>query len=238
MFIRRLIPVFSLLTISAYGQHIDEIIENVCTAEVRQQENLRQIYPYSFSQEILFQKLDDDGAVEEQSRRTYKVRALSEKEQRRELMKALEYEDGEWIDITAQASADHEGGEGKEFSLMEIVGPDSRKAYSFELAGEDLVNGYPAYHVIAQVKEPDEDRFEGDLWVHRDEYVVIKAVLRPSDLPVAVDTMTMAFELSKISGNWLPVKINLDAEVSFLFFFSGRIKSDITFHDYKFPSEQ
>ncbi len=237
MYIRRLIALFLLLTAGVYGQRIDQIIGNVYDAEITKQENLRHLYPYSFSQEILFQKLDDDGAVEEQSRRTYHVRALSEDKQHRQLMEALEYEDGEWKDITAEASADHDEGESREFSLLEMVGPDGRKDYTFRLAGRDLVNGYPAYHVIAQVKEPDEDRFEGDLWVHRDEYVVIKAVLRPSDLPVAVDAMTMAFELSKISGNWLPVKIKLDAEVSFLFFFSGRIKSDITFQDYKFSSE-
>ncbi len=227
-----------LISVSAviFGQNIDQIIEQVYQTNKKQEEIYQSLYPYSYHQDIIFQKLDDDGEIEEQSRRAFNVRAISAYEHNRTLVKALNYEDGVWHDVTAEERDKQKEGEGKKFSLKEMVGPENRDKYLFTMSGSEEVNGTPVYHITVDVREPDEEKFKGDLWVHKEAFIVVKAVLKPSDLPTAVDTMTMEFVLDNNSGYWLPAHVKLDAEISFLFFFSGRIKSDITFSDYEFSS--
>ena len=82
--------------------------------------------------------------------------------------------------------------------------------------------------------EEDEEKFNGDLWIQVAEFNVIKAGLVPSELPTGLKSMGMDFEMAKFGQVWLPVRIDLKAEISFLFIFSGKIESTITFEDYKF----
>jgi hypothetical protein len=219
---------------SLHSQDAAALVEQIYQANEVYEKTIARLYPYSYRQDILFQKLDDDSAVEEQSRRIYQVRAVSEGEWTRDLLNAMDYKDGIWQDVTAEDKENQNEGESKKFSLREMVGPAYRDAYIFSIAGVEDYNRVPVYHIKVGVKEPDEDRFNGDLWVHREDYIVVKAILHPSDLPAAVDSMTMEFDMSKQSGHWLPEHVKLYAEVSFLFFFSGRIRSVITFSDYKF----
>lgn len=225
------------MVLSASGlksQDTAALVDLISQANEEHEQTIAGLYPYSYHQDILFQKLDDDTTVEEQSKRTYMVNAVSEKERTRNLLHAMDFKDGVWQDVTAEAKEDQKEGESKKFSLREMVGPGYRDAYLFSLAGEEDYYGLRVYHLKVRVNEPAEDKFKGDLWVHRDEYIVVRAILQPSDLPAAVDSMTMEFDMSKQSGYWLPEHVKFYAEVSFLFFFSGRIRSDITFSDYTF----
>jgi hypothetical protein len=48
--------------------------------------------------------------------------------------------------------------------------------------------------------------------------------------------MKMDIEMDQINDHWLPKRIQMNAEISFLFIFSGKIKSDILFYDYTFDA--
>ncbi len=231
---------FSVIILSCVsivqGQNIGDIVERVYQANEQQEKIFQTLYPYSYHQKILFQKFDSDGDIDEQSRREYLVQAISENTHKRELIEAWNFEDGEWQEVTEEEKENDLKGESKKFSLNEMVGPETRDDYLFKLQGNEQLNGYPVYRISVQVKEPDDEKFAGELWVRSDDFIVVKATLNPSELPAAVDTMTMEFEMANISGYWLPAHVRLDAEISFLFFFSGRIKSDIVFYDYVFSS--
>jgi len=218
------------------GQNIGDIVERIYQANEQQEKILQSLYPYSYHQEILFQKFDADDDIDEQSRRKYLVRAVSENTHNRELIEAWNFEDGEWQDVTEEEKESGLKGEIKKFSLNEMVGPETRNDYLFKLHGNEQLNEYPVFRISVQVKEPDDEKFAGELWARRDDFIVIKARLNPSELPAAVDAMAMEFEMANTSGYWLPAHARLEAEISFLFFFSGRVKSDIDFYNYDFSS--
>ena len=218
----------------APAQETDALVEQIYQTLIDQEKLYQSLYPYTYKQEVHFQKLDDDGEAEEASRREYLVRVLSEDDHRRSLIRALDFEDGDWTDVTADKRNEPQEGDRKKFSLLEMVGPENRHDYTFSSNGHGDFNGQPVYYIHAQVKDPQEDKFNGDLWVHEKEFIVVKAVLEPSALPSAVDSMQMEFELLKTSGCWLPARVILNAKISFLIIFSGRIRSDIRFYDYQF----
>jgi hypothetical protein len=216
------------------AQDVDELIEKIYQANQIQDADIDSLTNYKFKQKINFVKLDGDDEVDEQSMREYEVLVESDKERKRKLLSAKNYEDGEWREVTEEEGKKKNKSEGQEFSLNEIVGPEYREKYQFNIIGKETVNNYPAIHITVECLEEDDTMFGGDLWIHQDEYAVVKASLIPAEFPTGIEYMKMDLEMDQINGHWLPKQIHMDAEISFLFIFSGKIKSDILFYDYVF----
>jgi hypothetical protein len=234
----RILLVIFIMVISVpviHGQNTDEIVEQIYQQTLIHEAQLDSLKDYSFVQKILFTKLDGDGEIEEQSKREFIVRVHSQEVRHRELLAAFELEDGQWVDITEkEKNAGQSENKSVAFSLTEMVSPEMRNDYEFTLIGDDIVDSVKTIHLRATPLEEDEDKFTGDLWFEKDTYALIKAILIPSDFPTAIDDMVMEFTMSKFGDVWLPVTINFQAEVSFLFLFKGKIISDIVFEDYRF----
>ena len=224
-----------IITLSvSVAQDVDELIEKIYQANQIQDADIDSLTNYKFKQKINFVKLDGDDEIEEQSMREYEVLVKSDKDRKRNLLSAKNYEDGEWREVTEEQEKKKRKSEGQEFSLNEIVGPEYRNKYEFDIIGNETIYNYPVIHIKVDCLEEDDTLFGGDLWIHQEEYAVVKASLIPAEFPTGIEYMKMDLEMDQINGHWLPKQIHMDAEISFLFIFSGKIKSDILFYDYVF----
>jgi hypothetical protein len=218
-----------------YCQNIDELIENIYQQTLSQEGQLDSLKNYSFVQKIHFIKMDGDGEIEEESRREFLVRVRSWENRHRELISALDFEDDQWVDVKEKEKNKKETeNKSVSFSLTEMVSPEMRKNYNFNLIDEEFIDGFNTFHMLVRPFEEDEERFAGDLWFEKDSYALVKAILIPSDFPTAVEDMMMEFSIRKFGESWLPVKIKFEAEVSFLILFKGKILSEILFEEYLF----
>ena len=231
-----IIPVVLIVVSQARVQTLDEIIENIYQQTIIDEARLDSLGDYSYIQEIHFTKLDGDGEIEEQSRREFLVSVRSQEIRHRKLMVALDFEDEEWVDVTEKEKNKKRRAEStsEKFSLTEIVSPEMRDNYNFQLVGNEIIDGYDSIYLKVQPLEEDEEKFAGDLWFEKNTYALIQAKLVPSELPTGVQDMIMEFSMRKFGELWLPVKIIFEAEVSFLIIFKGKVLSEILFEDYLF----
>ena len=222
------------LCLSLRAQNLDGLIEKVYRQALVQDSLLQNLRDYSYRQKIEFRKLDGDDEIEEQSRTEFELFARGVDLRKRVLIRAENFEDGEWHDITDEKKSEKEETQSKEFSLSEIVSPENRKDYLFTFIGRETIEGDDVDHIRAESRIEDEERFNADLWIHAREFVMIKGSLVPSDFPTGLKSMRMEFVMKKYGQVLLPVRIELYAEISFLLIFSGKIESVITFEEYKF----
>ena len=234
--IKHLIILGFLICTVAQAQDIDEIVENIYQRTLQHEAQLDSLGDYSHIQKVHFTKFDGDEEIDEESKREFQVKVRSSNLRQRELISAYEFKDGQWIDITVEEKSKKMKAQtrSQKFSLTEMVGPEERGKYQFRLVGEDFLNGYETIHLYIEPLEEDEELFKGDLWFDIIDYNLIQAKLIPSEFPTGVEDMMMEFYMEKYGPLWFPVKINFEAEISFLFIFKGRIKSEILFEDYKF----
>ena len=218
---------------------INKILDNINFQSQRQEQLQKNLKNYKYKQFIHFIKMDGDDEIEEQSKREYHIYVKSDSVRKRELLSALIFEDGEWKNISEEEKANNKEkhSESKSFSLSEMVGPDNRKNYAFEIIGDEFIEPWETVHIRAKAIEEDEDRFQGDLWFEKENYSLVKAQLQPSEMPTFVDEMNMYFEMQQMDSLWFPQKIEFDAEVGILFLFSGKIHSEITFSEFEFDQQ-
>jgi len=239
----KLLVLFFLLLTIAQAQEstiiLNEILNKIHWQGEKQEKQRQNLGDYKYKQFIHFQKLDGDGEIDEQSKREFIIYVKSDTIRKRQLISALDYEDGEWIDITEKKKNSKVKSESrsKSFSLSEMVSPENRQFYEFEIRGEKFVDTLNTIHLNVNPSEEDEDRFKGDLWFESKDYSLVKAELIPSEMPTFVDDMFMFFNMQKIDSLWFPQKIEFGADVSVLFFFSGKIYSEITFSEFKFNQQ-
>lgn len=239
----KIIILFLLIISNVYAQEksivADKMLDKIYLQD-QQQEKLRSsLGNYKFRQFIHFIKFDGDGEMDEQSKREYILYVKSESQRKRELISALEYDDGKWTDITEkrknkQVKSEHHS---ESFSLAEMFSPENRKLYNFENIGEEMLDTLQTVHIKAISKEEDEDLFQGHLWFDMNKFNLVKADLAPSEMPTFVDNMRMLFEMQNVDSLWLPQKIYFEAEIDILFLFGGNIQSEITFSDFEFNQQ-
>ncbi len=218
---------------------VNEILDKIHLQSEKHKKQKENLGDYKYKQFIHFQKLDGDGEIDEQSKREFIIYVKSDSIRKRQLVSALDYDDGEWKDITEKKKNSKVKSESrsKSFSLSEVVSPENRQFYEFEIHGEKFIDTFNAIHLNVNPIEEDEDRFSGDLWFDANDYNLVKAELIPSDMPMFVDEMFLSFNMQKIDSLWFPKRIEFGADVSVLFIFSGKIHSEIIFSDFEFNQE-
>ena len=216
------------------AQNLESLIEKVYRQDMVQDSLLRALQDYSYRQQIEFKKFDSDDEIDQQSRTEFDVFARGSELRKRVLVRSEIFEDGKWQDVTDEKKSGKEEGQSKKFSLSEMVSPKNRIKYRFTFIGSETLGDTPVEHIKVEPLEANEDRFSGDLWIHANEFVVKKASLVPSEFPTGLRFMQMDFLMDKFDRVWLPVRIDLKADISFLLIFSGRIYSVILFENYTF----
>jgi len=219
--------------------YIDSILDKINLQSQKQDALQKQLGNYKFKQFIHFIKYDGDGEINEQSKREFYIYVKYDSLRKRELISALDFEDGEWVDVTEDEKNDkkQKESESKSFSLSEMVSSENRNLYEFEIIGQEYIDTLNTIHIKVTSIEEDEDRFQGNLWFETQNYNLVKADLSPSEMPTFVDNMQMYFEMQKIGSIWFPKKIQFAAEVDVLFLFSGKIYSDIIFSEFEFNQQ-
>jgi hypothetical protein len=231
---------FLLITIKLQAQEssteINSILDKIHLQNQKQEKQQKTLGDYKYKQFIHFIKMDSDDEIDEQSKREFNIYVKSDFLRKRELISASNFEDGKWIDVTIEEKNDkkEKHSENKSFSLSEMVSPENRSLYEFEIKGEEYIDTLRTIHLVVTSIEEDEDLFQGQLWFEIIDYNMVKAELTPSEMPTFVDHMKMFFELQKIDSLWFPQKIQFDAEVGILFLFNGKIHSEITFSEFEF----
>ncbi len=228
--------IFIFLVPTARTQTIPDIIERIYHQTVEQEIRIDSLSNYQYHQKIHFIKMDGDDEIDEQSKREFIVYVRSQNQKHRKLISAFEYDEDQWIDVTEREKNKEDESKSKsmKFSLLEMVAPENRENYLFELVDETTIHAYETIHLSVKSLEEDEERFSGDLWFEKENYNLVKAKLIPSDYPTGVQEMMMEFEMAKSGDIWLPEKITFHAAISFLFIFKGKVFSEIIFEDYLF----
>ena len=229
-----LISIF--LVVSTRAQTIPDIIDRIYKQTTEQEIRIDSLSEYQYHQKIHFIKMDGDDQIDEQSKREFIVFVRSQDQKHRKLISAFEYDDDQWIDITEREKNQRDESKTKsmKFSLLEMVAPENREDYFFEVVDEATIHAYETIHLSVKALEEDEERFSGDLWFEKENYNLVKAKLMPSDYPTGVQEMMMEFEMAEFGDVWLPENITFQATISFLFIFKGKVFSEIIFKDYLF----
>jgi len=231
-----IILIFIFLVPAARTQILPDIIARIYKQTTEQEIRIDSLSNYQYHQKIHFIKMDGDDEIDEQSKREFIVYVRSQNQKHRELISAFEFDDDQWIDVTAEDS--NQKGESNtksmKFSLLEMVAPENRANYLFELVGEEIIQAYETIHLSVNSLEEDEERFSGDLWFEKENYSLVKAKLFPSEYPTGVKEMMMEFKMAELGDVWLPEKITFQATISFLFIFKDKVFSEIIFEDYSF----
>jgi hypothetical protein len=233
MIYHQLMYVFLLFPVFLHAQAVDELIDHVYQREIQLQNEREKMRDYVFRQAVHFTKMDGDGEVEEQSKRIFQVYVRPPDLTKRILISAKNYEDGRWIDVTRDERKKNRKTESQKFSLLEMVAPDVRENYMFNMIEKIISDSMIIYRIGIKAKEKNEEYFDGELWIEGEEYSLTKAILTPSDLPTGLESMVMSFRIHPLNGYWLPKNVLLEAHISFLFLFKGQIKTEIQFNDYK-----
>ena len=79
--------------------------------------------------------------------------------------------------------------------------------YTFQLVGNDRVDGYECFVVQASPKRKDKYLFEGRIWIEANEFAVVKIVGHPAKRPsfwIKSADFTRLYQ--KIGGTWLPLR--------------------------------
>ena len=218
------------------AQNIDRIIDNIYKRIIEQESQLDSLGGYSYRQTVNFKKLDGDGEIDQQSIRDFLVKVRSKNQRYRELVSAKDFEDGVWIDVThSEKNKKYKPeSQGHQFSLTEMVSPEQRIMYRFNFIGRDTIDRYDTIHLFVEPIEESEEKFAGDLWVEKNQFNLVKAILTPSENPTGVESLMMIFEMRPFNAYWFPQIIIFDARISFLIFFKGALYSEIEFSDYRF----
>ncbi len=100
--------------------------------------------------------------------------------------------------------------------------PDIRTHYSYNLMGIEPIRGFTCYHITAAYDGKDEEIYEGDFWIETESLHLVKAELRPSELPGPLKQLDMSFTYAPQDGWWLPQSFHLHGR--------GRAMLVISFH--------
>jgi hypothetical protein len=221
---------------TARTQTIPEIIDRIYHQTTAQENRIDSLSNYQYHQKIHFIKMDGDDEIDEQSKREFIVYVRSQTQKHRKLISAFDYDEDKWIDVTEREKNNRDKSKTKsmKFSLLEMVAPENRENYLFELVEETTIQAYETIHLSVKSLEENEERFSGDLWFEKENYNLVKAKLIPSDYPTGVNEMIMEFDMAEYGELWLPEKITFNAAISFLFIFKGKVFSEITFEEYLF----
>jgi hypothetical protein len=79
--------------------------------------------------------------------------------------------------------------------------------YSFELLGEQQVGPYRCFVVWAMPKRPDKYLFEGKIWIHAEDYAIVRVAGHPAKkLSFWIERVNFVRDFQNIDGFWLPQK--------------------------------
>lgn len=79
--------------------------------------------------------------------------------------------------------------------------------YTFELLGEEDVEGHPCYLVQATPKRTDKYLFKGKIWIHATEFAIVKIAGQPVKNPsFMVTRVDFVRRYQKVGEFWLPFK--------------------------------
>lgn len=114
-----------------------------------------------------------------------------------------------------------------------FFGPRERADYTYELMPQDTVRGFPAHVLRIKPKKKERDLVDGRVWLHRDNFEVLKLKFRPAKNPRFVKRALVTFDFIEVQpGLWLPSEIKIDAQAGFLFIQKKRQIRE-TWHDYQ-----
>ena len=79
--------------------------------------------------------------------------------------------------------------------------------YTFELIGEEEINGYRCFVVQASPKRSGKYLFKGKIWIHAEEFAVVQIEGQPVVSPsVWIKRVDFVRRYQKIGEFWLPIK--------------------------------
>jgi hypothetical protein len=96
--------------------------------------------------------------------------------------------------------------------------PEQRHKYSYELLPPDTVRGVPVHTIRLTARHREEDLFNGTVWLHQENFEVVKLDIRPARYPRFVKDIHIVIQFDEVHPDyWLPVEIDIRARGGFLF---------------------
>lgn len=88
--------------------------------------------------------------------------------------------------------------------------------YSFNLLGEETVDGQRCFLVQATPKRTDKYLFKGKIWIHASEFAIVKIAGQPAKSPsFMIKQVNFVRRYQKVGEFWLPIKDESVTQVRF-----------------------
>lgn len=165
----------------------------------------------SYSAPRTYQVKDDKGKLRAEARVLMQYRAPGAKEFKIISQTGSDMIHGRVIKPLMESEAEAASGRSRQNSA---ITPDN---YNFNLLGEEYVDGQRCYLVQAAPKRTDKYLFRGKVWIHANEFAVVKIAGQPAKSPsFMVKQVNFVRRYQKIGEFWLPLKDESVTQVRFV----------------------
>ena len=136
--------------------------------------------------------------------------------------------------LSPEKVAEYQKKEKKTMSMRgSFLDPEERPNYTYELMPPDTIRGIPSYVLRIKPKKKSKDLIDGKVWLHQENFEVVKLDFQPAKNPKYVKEIHMIIDFNEVQpGFWLLTELKIDARAGFLFF-KKHFHHHETWHDYQ-----
>ena len=113
---------------------------------------------------------------------------------------------------------------------------ETRNDYEFKLIGSNIFNDMSVWIVEFTSKKKEDGYINGQAYILKDKYDIIRAEFVPAKTPSMVKNIKMSLDYSEVQSYWLPAKFEMEMEVDVKFvlnMYFKHIKVEDVYSQYK-----
>ncbi len=186
---------------------VENVVAKLIEHNRHREERLQQA---SYSAPRTYRIKDEKGNVRVEAQVLMHYRAPGTKEFKIVSKKGSDLVYGKVLKPLMDGEAEAAAGRNRHNSALS---PDN---YSFNLIGEDAVDGQRCFLLQATPKRVDKYLFRGKIWIHANEFAVVKIAGQPAKSPsVMIKRVDFVRRYQKVGEFWMPIKDESVTQVRF-----------------------
>lgn len=186
---------------------VENVVARLLENNRRREERLRQA---SYSAPRIYRIKDEKGNVRVEAQVLMEYRAPGTKEFKVVSKKGSDFVYGKVLKPLMEGEVEAATGRNRHNSA---ISPDN---YNFNLIGEEAVDGQRCFLLQATPKRADKYLFRGKIWIHANEFAVVKIAGQPAKSPsFMIKRVDFVRRYQKFGEFWMPVKDESVTQVRF-----------------------
>jgi hypothetical protein len=177
---------------------VENVVAKLIEHNRHREDRMRQT---SYSAPRTYRIKDEKGNVRVEAQVLMQYRAPGTKEFKIVSKKGSDFIYGKVLKPLMDSEVEVAAGRSRQNSA---ITPDN---YSFNLVGEDSVDGQRCFLVQATPKRSDKYLFNGKIWIHANEFAVVKIAGQPAKSPsFMIKQVNFVRRYQKVGEFWLPIR--------------------------------